>query len=231
MRDIPLLFDEPVHFPTIIGLVQAQVLSGGRALDQDRADQCGHMPLLVVISPKYLDCQGSTALIHQDMDLATQFRPIGRIFPSTSTAQGRRNRAAIRRLPGPAHMPHSTVIADQGFQDVDKDRLLLPELKTSMNDTAGGSKLGFIDRLPLASRPQHIPDPIHDCSIAACRPSSSTRSCFRKVLLDLPPQLARYPSIVHILRFCARLTHDVPPFLVSFRDYLYNGVRLFFQPI
>ena len=207
------------------------MLCTSRTLDQDRQNQGSRIPLIVLISASDMDRQGCAALIDQNMDLTPHFGAIGGVLPGVLAPQRGWNRLAIRRLPGPANVSGTPIITQHRLHDPNKHSLLSPVLEASVDHTARDTKEVLIDGFPLTAGPQHIPDAIHHRSVVGRWSAPSALSYFGKVLLDLLPQLSGHLGIAHILRLCVRLIQDVPPLFMGFGQHIYNGVRLFIQPL
>ncbi len=79
-----------------------------------------------------------------------------------------------------------------------------------MRNVGGGDpKPVFVERLPLASRPQYVPDGVDDGSIRCPRSATSSGhlSLLGQALLELPPQGAGEVEVVHLPR-CGSLSHN-----------------------
>jgi hypothetical protein len=232
MRYIALLLDKHMNIPTIIRFVGTEVLSGRGTLDQDRQDQSGNRPLVMLVRTGHMDGQWRSSLVNQDVDLASQFSPIRRILSGIFPSQGSRAVPTIDRLPNPADMTCASVVSEHGSQDVFEDALVRPGLETFMNDTAGHAEPVPLDRLPLATGPQHKPDAIQDRTITGTRSASPRPLVTGQVSLHLTPQLTGHSTIANIFRlsrFCGTLAHGVSPLLMGLGHHIYSGIRLFSQ--
>ncbi len=146
--------------------------------------------------------QGRTPLIDQQVDLAPLFAPVCRVSPGGGAAQWGRAALAIEGLPVPLDRALSGIEPDHDLHHPGKCAVLPPGLKTRMQRAAAHPKPVFMDRFPLAARPQHIPDTVQDRPIIrwwSARPALLGR--LWKQLPDLTPQWPRYMKVVDIFRF------------------------------
>ena len=164
------------------------------------------------------------------MNFAAQFAPVGRIFPSPGPAQGGRHAFAVQTLPVPGNPPFPGIEAGHSPHDLSPAAILLPGLKAFMQHTTRNPKPVAVDRFPLATGPQDVPEPIHH---VAMRHGGSARSLagffFGQFPFDNPPQLAWHLKVVHILRFCVTMFFQGISFQVRFGVTLVPGYALFFN--
>jgi hypothetical protein len=201
MRNVTLLFDKHMHIPTIISFVSTEMLCTSRTLDQDRQNQGSRIPFVVLIGTSDMDRQGCTALIDQNMDLTPHFGAISGVLAGVLLTQRGRDRFAIHRLPGPANVSGTSIISQHSLHDANKHTLRSPLLKAIMDHTTRNTKKVFLDSLPLAASPQHIPDAIHHCVVVGPWSTWAALFYFGKLLLDLLPQFSGYLSIAYIFGF------------------------------
>jgi hypothetical protein len=229
---IALFSNELMDIRKIIAFVCAHMLVRSGTLYHNMQDQIVQRPFIMQIGSRDPNCQRSTALIDQNMDLAALFGSIGGIIARIAAAQRRWTRTTVHRLPLPQD-PFSTAIEIQHrAKDLLPDAFLLPGLKAFVQDTAGDAKPTSMNRLPLTACPQNVPDAIHNSMVRFSGSSGTRWSClFGKVLFRNAPQLARNTEIVHLLRFYGMLFHDVSRFGLVFDNLIYNRIRHFFQAL
>jgi hypothetical protein len=160
MHNVASLLHKLMDVGKIITFIGTEMLFGLRAFDDNRDNEIIRRPLVVLIGSRQHHDQGSTALVHQDVDLAAPFAPIGWILPGLLTTQGGRTAFTVNRLPCPLDFPFLGVELDHDLHNLVEDTQLLPSLEAFMQRAAAHPKPVFVDRLPLASGPQHIPDPV-----------------------------------------------------------------------
>ena len=186
----------------------------------------------MLIGSRDPNCQRSTALIDQNMDLAAMFGSIGGVIARVAAAQRRWARTTVHRLPLPQDPFSTTVEIQHRAKDLLPDAFLLPGLKAFVQDAAGDAKPTGMNRLPLAASPQDVPDAIHHGMV---RFSGTARTgwsgLFGKVLFRNAPQWARNTEKIHLLRFYGMLFHDVSRFGLVFDNLIYNRIRHFFQAL
>src|SRR5215208_6255278 len=86
------------------------------------------------------------------------------IVPLASQRSGRV--LGIHRLPSPAHSTALFgIVLDHPLHQLLKETHAPPSLETLVDHTGGDPKPLAVQSLPLASRPQHIPDSVDDGSI------------------------------------------------------------------
>lgn len=123
------------------------------------------------------------------MALGTQFASIGRVFAGFLAAQGCWDTLADNGLPMPPDPFPPMIEFNHQLESDFEATSLSPRWVTCMDTTARSEPLGF-ERLPLASRPQDMQDPIHHLAIGNGR-SSNGASLFirRQNFLDSSPEL------------------------------------------
>jgi hypothetical protein len=237
MRDVLVIArfrDQRVHILEIIAFVQTQMLLRGRARHHDGDKQVVHRPFVVLIGAGDVHGQRGATLVNQDVDLGAALAAVRWVTPSGCTAQRRRNRFAVERLPLPAHTSPAGIEADQSAQDLLPDALLLPGLQAFVQDATGDAEPIAVDGFPLAAGPENVPDTIDNGPIVRARPSRTTslrRSW--QLLFDEAPQRSRNLKVIDILRFCATLvfTNGTPRWTVFLgKDNCPRGVSFFTSP-
>jgi hypothetical protein len=187
-------------------------------------------PFIMLVSTGNPNRQGSTALVYQKMNFAALFGPVGGIVTRFAAAQGRRARSAVYSLPFPLNTPLAPVETEQRTKNLLPNPLLLPGLKAFMQDTARSAKPLWLDGFPLATRPQDIPDAIHDGSVGLPRTTWS-RLAFLvgKVLFGNSPHLSWHSKVVRAFWFCGILFHDASRLVLVWENRILSRMRLFVQ--
>jgi hypothetical protein len=115
----------------------------------------------------------------------------------------------IHRLPpptDPSALPG--VVFGHLLHELLKDAHPPPLLEAFVDHAGGDPKPVFVERLPLASRPKHVPDGVDDGAIRC--PWSATSSghlcLLGQALLEFPPQGAGKMEVVY-LPLCGSLSH------------------------
>lgn len=209
MNNIACLLNKLVDIIIIVTLVSAEMLFdvlGVWTFNNNRNNQIIRRPLVMLVRASDMQSQWRTSLVDQQVDFAAAFAAICGAFACIWPSQRRRTRLAIHRLPLPFDLPMLAIEANHRFHDPLKNALVLPRLEPFMQDTAAHPKPVPMNRFPLATRPQHIPNAIPHCSVIGTRtPRPSSFRYGGQPLLDLLPQFIRDFEIVHILRFCVSL--------------------------
>jgi hypothetical protein len=133
-----------------------------RAWHDYRHNQIIRQPFVVHIGTADVNCQRRATLIDQQMDFTAPFTAIHRTFPGLTASQWRGATFAINRLKQPLNAALAGIETQHHCHDLLKNAQLLPGLKPLMQGRAAHPKPVFMYRLPLTSRPQHIPDAIQD---------------------------------------------------------------------
>jgi hypothetical protein len=200
-----------------------------RPVNHDRQDQIISRPPVVFIGPRDVQRQGRPVFIHHQMDFATLFAPIGRIAASLLPAQAGWRRFTVNRLLLTTDLSLLLVVLDHLPQYRPEDARLLPVLKSIVDHTASDPNPVLVDRFPLATRPQHIPDPIQGLTVISPGPtrSLSFRRRGQQGLND-SPQFIRHLEIIDIFRFCVMIfTQDAISLELVVRNSIFQQVRLF----
>lgn len=206
VRDVALLLDQLMNIFKVIALVGTKMLFGCRSLDHNRDDQVVSRPLVMRIGPGQHHCQRCATLVDQKMYFSAAFAVIRGVFARLFAAQRRRAALAVSRLPLPVDLALLDVELDHDAHDPLEDALLLPGLKSLVEGAAAHPKPIFVHGLPLAARPQHIPNPIHDRSVIGWR--SSWTLFFRargQRFPELAPQRARHLKVINFFRLLDRV--------------------------
>jgi hypothetical protein len=194
-------------------------------------DQIIQRPFVMLVSSCNPRRQRSTSLIHQDMDFAAQFSPVGGVRTGVTASQRRSTRTAVHRLPSPTDTLPATIKSYHRPENGLPDALLPPGLKTFMQNTTGNPKPTGVQRFPLAACSQHKPNTIQNRMVGFAR---TTWAVFLvligKVLFCYPPNRARYDPIFDVLRFCVMLFHDVSCEVKVLEEPYFTGIRPFLQP-
>src|SRR5215208_2378391 len=129
-----------------------------RALWHHRNNQIDGADFVVAIGSGKDDRDGSALLVDEEVHLRSEFSPICWIVAHFLASQRSRGVLGVHRLPPPAdpttlggvvlgHPPHQLL----------EEAHPPPPLETFVNDTGGDPEVVFVERLPLASRPEHVP--------------------------------------------------------------------------
>ena len=219
--------NEKMDIVEIIPFVQTEMLFFRRAGDHNRKDQVIDRPLIMFVSTGKMNCQRSTALVNQDMNLGPAFTAVGGIASSSFSTKRSGHRFAVDSLPFPANPALPIVKANQRLQDLFPDTLLLPGLEPFMQDTAGDAEPIAMDGFPLAACPQNVPEAVDDGPIVSSRPPRpSFLGWFGQMLLNATPQGARDAEIVDIFGLLFILVlQDAPRWMLVFgQTYCPRGV-------
>ncbi len=190
----------------IITLVSAKVLLDLlriRTINHDGNDQVISRPLVMFIGSSNVQGQRGSVFIDQQMNLAALFASICGISACFFTTQRRWAGFTVDGLPFPANLTFCLIVQDHCSHHVGKDALLLPGLKAFMDHTTGDPKPVPVNRFPLTTSPQHIPDSIQGKSVLSTRTarSFSFGPGWQK-LSDRFPQLIGHFEVIDIFRFC-----------------------------
>src|SRR4051794_8262867 len=101
MRRIARTQDEGMHISVVIAAIRTEMLLPFRSLGRDRDHDLTHHRFVGLIGGRDLDRDRCAALIDQQMDFTALSGAVGRVLAGRLTAQWRRTRATINRLPGP----------------------------------------------------------------------------------------------------------------------------------
>src|SRR5215207_7651173 len=122
----------------------------------------GGRPCVVTIGSGEHHRQRSTALIEEEeeeeVDLRPEFAPVGGILAHFLASQRSWGVLGVHRLPLPRDPPAlSSVVFDHPPPQLLEYARPSPPLETLVDDACGDPKPVFVERLPLASRPQYVP--------------------------------------------------------------------------
>ena len=223
--------NEKMDILEIIPFVQTEMLFLRRPGDHDGKDKVIDRPFIMLIGTGKMNRQRRTPFINQEMNLCPAFAPVGGIVPSGFSAQRGGHRFAVDSLPFPANPALPMVETNHRMQHFVPDALLLPCLEPFVQDTAGNTKPIPMDCLPLATRPQDVPEAIDDGPIVSpWTPWASFLGRFGQMLFDAAPQWARDAEIVDILGLLSILAfQDAPRWMMFFAKTILREVYLFFR--
>ena len=153
----------------IIPFVQAEMLLATGAPDHDRENEIIDRPLVVLVGTGDVQSQGGATLVDQNMNLGPALPAIRWIWAGGSSTQGSRDGFAVDGLPFPLDTALPGIEADHVLQYFVPDALLLPGLESFVKHTTGDPKPIPVNRFPLASGPEHIPDAIDDSAVICWR--------------------------------------------------------------
>jgi hypothetical protein len=232
MHDVACSLHKLMNIHKIIAFVRTEVLFGVRAFDDNRDHEIICRPLVMLIRAGQDYGQGRAALVHQDVDFAAPFASIGWILPGLLAAQGRGTALTVNRLPFPLDFPFLGVELDHDVHDLVEDTQLLPGLEAFMQRAAAHPKPVFMNCFPLASRPQHIPDPVQYGPVIRSGSSDFTfLGRLRQYFLDLAPQRSGHMKVIDIFRFLGRVfAHVASRFRWVGRTPILYEMRAFFTP-
>jgi hypothetical protein len=169
-------------------------------------------------------------LINQNVNFATSLGSIGWVCACFVPTQRGSAGATVNRLPFPLDASLATIETQQRAKYLLPDPLLLPGLKSLMQNTARNTKPGAINGFPLASSPQNKPQTVHHgpirLSAASC---SGLPFLFGKVLFGNSPQRTWNLTIVRAARFYDILFHDVSRLVLVWRNRILSRIRPFVQ--
>lgn len=175
--NIPLitsLADQLMNIRRIVRFIQTKMfLLVGRG-NHNGNDQFSHRPFIMSIGSGDVDGQRRTPLVNQEMNFRPSLASVSWIASCIRTVQRGRNRFAIDSLPFPTDALLSMIEACQGTENLVPDTLLLPCLEPLMQDAAGDTKPCFVNRFPLASCPQNVPEAIDNGAIINARSTGGT---------------------------------------------------------
>jgi len=228
--------NENMDIVEIVTFVQTEMLFFRRAGHHYGKDNVIDRPFIMLVSSGKMNCQRSAALVNQDMNLCPAFTAVSGIASSCLSTQRGWHRFAIDSLPFPANPTLPIVETNHRLQYLAPDALLLPGLEPFMQDTAGNAEPISMDRLPLAARPQYVPEAINDRPIVSPWTSwPSLLGRFGQMLFDATPQWAWDTEIVDIFWLSFILAfQDAPRWMFVFgQTYCPRGasfvqVNLFF---
>jgi hypothetical protein len=228
---VALLSNKLMDIFKIVAFIRTHMLIRSRSSHRNMQYQVVQRPFVMHIGSGDPHRQRSSALIHQNMDLAARFGSIGGVIACIRASQRRWTRTTVHRLPFPQDMFLPAIKAQHRSEDRIPEAQLLPGLKAFVQNTAGDTEPIFMNGFPLAARPQDVPQAIHH-GVVGFPGSAWTRrtGLFGKVLFGDPPKLRRDTKEVHLRRFYGMLFHDVPRFDLVFDKPILNQVRHFFQP-
>src|SRR5215208_8533582 len=133
-----------------------------------RNNQADGGDLVVTIGSGENHRQRSTALIDEEVDLRSEFAPVGGVLAHFVASQRSRTVLGVHSLPlpaDPAALP--CVVLGHPLHQLLKDAHLPPPLEAFMDHAGANPKPIAMEGLPLASRPQHVPDGIDDGSVGS----------------------------------------------------------------
>jgi hypothetical protein len=203
VRHIAFLFDKLMDIRKVIAFIKTHMLLdlyGIRSRHNNRDNHFIDQPLVMGVRARNIDSQGSAAPIHENVDFTASLAAVHRTFAGIFASQRRWTRFAIDGLPRPLdtsalviklrELPHQTL----------KYATVLPFLKTVMDRRTTHAKPVLVDCFPLATCPQHIPDPIHHSSvIRSFSPWSFVFWLLWQEPSQPPPQRAWHSKIIDIL--------------------------------
>src|SRR5215211_1463236 len=175
-----------------------------------RNNQADGGDLVVTIGSGEHHRQRSTALIDEEVDLRSEFAPVGGILAHFLASQRSWGVLGVHSLPlpaDPAALPG--IVLDHPPPELLEYARPSPPLETLVDDARGDPEPIAMESLPLASGPKHVADGVDDGSIRCPRPAA-----FRtlplpfpgQALLEFPPQRARKVKVVHAAG-CGSLSH------------------------
>ena len=209
MSDVALvlgLSNELVDISRVICLVQAQMLFDGWAGNDDGEDEIVDGPFIMLVGAGDINGQWGPSFVNQDMHLGPALASVCWITPCRRATQWRGNRLAVDSLPFPAHAFLASIEADQTSHDLLPKALLLPGLEALMQHATGDAKPLSMNRFPLTTSPQHVPDAIDDSPVVGPRSTWSRLLCwFGQMSFDAPPQRAWNAEVIDILWLCVTL--------------------------
>ena len=146
--------------------------------------------------------QWSAASIDQNMNFAPSLTTVYWTLTRVFATQGGRTRFAVDGLPCPLDASTLLIKVREFLHQALKDAALSPFLKTVMDRRATHPKPILMHRFPLATCPQHIPDPVHYPAVIRAFASWSFALHFLRQMPSQPsPQRAWYSKIIDILWF------------------------------
>ena len=183
MLGIALLCNEFMDIGIIVALVCTQVLIFRRSPNHNMQNQVIERPFIVLIGSRDPNGQQSAALIDQNMDFAALFGSISGMIVRITVTQGRRTRTTVHRLPFQRDMFSAAIEIQQRAKDLLPNARLLPGLKALMQDTAGDAKPTTVNRLPMTSCPEDLPNAVQNGVIGfSGTPGTGKPRLFGKVL-------------------------------------------------
>src|SRR5205085_12347128 len=111
MRRIARTQDKRMHITVVIAAISTEMLRLGRSLGRDGHHDLTHHRFVGLIGGRDLDRYRCAALIDQQMDFTALSGAVGRVLAGRLTAQWRRARATITRLPGTLYTAGAFVTA------------------------------------------------------------------------------------------------------------------------
>jgi len=203
MGHIAFLLNKVMDIGKVITFIQTQMLlnfSRVRSRHNDRHDHLINQPFVMDVCTRHIHGQGCASAIDQDMEFATPLAAVNWTLARVDTAQRSRARLAVDGLPPPLNASPLLVERDKFTHQALKHTALLPFLKALMKGAAAHAKPFPMHRFPLATRPQHVPNPIDDPSIfRSFAPWPGACPFGRQYPSQSSPQRARHLKIVDIL--------------------------------
>ena len=197
--------DNCMHVRIIIAFIGTQMLVRG-AYQYDGKDQRTRIPFVMLIGAADQDAQGGTTLVDQEMNFAARFPSVSRVFACLSASQGGWYAFAVQTLPSPTNPAFARIETYHPAHDPFPSSFFLPGLKALMQDTTRDPKPIFVDRLPLAARPKHIPDPIdHWTMLHPGATATFLAGLFGQLAFEYAPQFSGDLKIINIFRFWFRM--------------------------
>src|SRR5260221_5218373 len=211
---ITFLLDELMHIWKIIASIQTHMLLNlirVRAGHDDGDNHFIDQPFVVDVGSRDVHCQRRATPVHENVNFAAALAAVYRTLARVGTAQWRWTRYAVDSLPCPFNPSSLLVKTDEFAHQLLEDAALLPFLKTLMQGAATHSKPAPMNRFPLATRPHHIPNPIHHLSvIRSLSPWPFSRWLLRQYASQPSPQWTWHLKIIDSFRFlCMILAQDV----------------------
>src|SRR5215467_5453912 len=203
MSHIAFLLNKLMDIRKVITFIKTHVLFNAgwvRPRRNNGNDNFINQPFIMLISPCHIDRQRRTAFIDQNMNFATAFGSIHRAFACRFTSQRRWTRLTVNSLPSPGDSSPLVIEFRQLAHQLVKNTAVLPFLEALMDGGATHPEPVSMHRLPLTTRPQHIPYPIDHSPIIG---SFASRPCalwlFRQVPSQASPQGPWHSKIIDIL--------------------------------
>src|SRR5215210_3938567 len=174
-----------------------------------RNNQADGGDLVVTIGSGEHHRQRSTALIDEEVDLRSEFAPVGGVLAHFLASQRSWGVLGVNSLPlpaDPAALPG--IVLDHPPPELLEYARPSPPLETLLDDARGDPEPIAMESFPLASGPQHVPDGVGGGSVGSPRSATSAIVFLSlgQVLLEFPPQWPRHPEVVHFRR-CGSLSH------------------------
>ena len=183
----------------IVASIGTEVLFTRRTPYDDRENQVVSRPFVVLVRSRDVHGQRRPPFIDQNVNLASAFGPIGRIFARILSAQRRGTRFTIGRLPLPSDVPLASIETDQRSERLLPDSSALPGLEALVQHAARNAEPVAMHCFPLTARPKDVPNPVDDRTIVGWRATGpSFLWLLGQMFLDASPQGTGDAKVIHI---------------------------------